>query len=212
MSDDWVIQFQRCKMYDHRHFTFGRVTLRNANIGEDYWKVELGKIPSGLPHYQALEEVIANLHKDEPKGRGAILYGQKATGKTSAGVICLKEAIARGGQTYMLRALKIPDVAANRDDRLTSEGIPIWEMLLQRQILLLDDLGQEASKSYGETTTTFVEEIVRARYDADLTTYITTNGTLEDLLKMYAAIDTILMDPTRFQHISVGGKFWRKGE
>lgn len=212
MSDDWIIQFARSALVEHPHFPFGKVTLGNANIGQNYWAVDVERIPKHLPHYRALKSIIANLHVDVPAGRGAIFHGNKGTGKTSAGVICLKEIISRGGQTFMFKALGLSDVAKRRAFRVTPEGIPIWEMLLQRQVLLLDDLGAEPVKSYGEDDTRVVEEVIRARYDEGLPTYITTNMKFEALIQTYKSIDSILLDPSRYEPVAVGGKNWRKGE
>jgi len=190
--------------------------LKNANIGRNYWTVNIGAIPTHLAYRGELAALIERLPSDAGAGRGAIFWGHHETGKTSCAVICLREIMSRGGgPTYFVNALSLRYIAAHRTTETTPEGMLVWNMITRCPFLVLDDLGAESrSVEFGQPADTrVVEEVVRTRYDNLLVTYVTTNK-VEELTAtagLYAGIATILADPSRFDHIEVAGKAWRQG-
>jgi len=212
MSDDrfWV-QFRACAMVKNAQWRVTSSILDNAGIPEEFRRAKLDLIPSNLPHHAELKKVRSRLYRDVPKGRGLILYGGASTGKTSAAVALLISAIKRGAQVYFFDCGNLVDVANRRDKpnrATTNEDIPVWDMLCKRQLVLLDDVGAEQAKIYGEGSGLFVERIVRARSNAMLPTIITTNYDLEKLADTYSPIRARLFSKRKFRFVSVAGKLW----
>jgi DNA replication protein DnaC len=183
--------------------------LQHANIGKLYWKATIGKIPAECSYKQDLIDAVAALPSDERVGRGRIFLGKYGRGKTSASAIMLKSAMARGGQAFHYKATAL-EKAFEKRWLVTSEGVPIWDMLTKSQLVTIDDFGSELVESgYKSGDTRIVEELIRDRIDDRLTTYITSNLTVGDIAKNYPSLRSILLDRARFLIIKVEGHDWR---
>jgi len=157
-------------------FNITRAMLKNVGIGRAYWQCTIGKIPDECGYKYSLTEMIASLPADERAGKGAIFYGNHGYGKTSASAIMLKSAMARGGQCFHRMAATVEHSYEKRWVETNTDGVQVWDMLTQSQLLTVDDLGHElAAAGYKAGDTRIVEELIRLRYDDLLTTYITTN-------------------------------------
>lgn len=210
MSDDWNIAFHRAPLTPEPSERLTPKILLNASIGREYWKVSISQIPKGLNYRNSLQEIVDNLHEEEPQGKGAIFHGSYGTGKSSSAAIVLKAGLCRGGQGYFVRALDLKQAHDKSWATLTPEGITVWDMVTRSQLVVVDDLGAEAQSEYGRgPDTRVVEALIRARYDNRLATYITTNLDLSALASTYASIASILLYPDRFRTVAVRGKSWR---
>ena len=209
MSESWHINFYRRELAPTPSTVVTPRILTNARIGKSYWGVTTSRIPSKAPHRSVVEGIVKELHNDERVGRGALFHGPFGSGKTSCGVVCLKSGIVRGGQASMLSALEMRAAYDRRIYYLTPEGIQLWDMACRCQLLLLDDLGSEIGPTVGGGDTRVAEELIRARYNDQLTTYITTNLSLDQLSGTYRGIASIPMDWSRYYKIEVTGIDWR---
>lgn len=212
MGDDWNIAFYRAQLSPEPRDPVTPRALRNANIGRDYWEVSLKNIADGCSHKAQIQELVKNIHIDERGGKGALFIGPYGHGKTSCSIICLKAAMARGGQAYLEPAVMLERAFEKANFYLTPEGLPVWDMLTKCQFVALDDLGSElVTSGYKAGDNRVIEAFIRARYNNRLPTYITTNKDLDSLLTTYAGVKSILKDPSRYTIIDVRGKNWRKG-
>jgi len=210
---DWELGFYHRRLLDTPDFTITKAMLRNAGIGRSYWQCTIDKIPDARSYKSLLAEMITNLPTDEALGKGVILFGKHGYGKTSAAMILLKSAMARGGQVFHRMASTVEHAYQKRWVETNRDGVEVWDLLTKCQLLSLDDLGNElASAGYKAGDTRIVEELIRERYDDRLTTYITTNLSMQELVKRYPSIGSILFDPKRFHIIEVSGHNWRRGE
>lgn len=190
-----------------------REMLVNAGIGRSYWPCSIGQIPDSCEYKKALRSMVRDLHLDAPEGRGALFFGNHGYGKTSAADIMLMAAMSRGGQCFHRMAAQVEHAYTKRWVETNLDGVEIWDLLVGSQLLVLDDLGHElAASGYKAGDTRIVEELIRLRYDDRLTTYITTNLPLPELIKIYQPISSILLDPTRFRIVEVSGHNWRRGK
>jgi len=210
MSDDWNIAFHRAPLTPEPSERLTPKVLHNANIGREYWRASISKIPKGLAYRAALEGIVESLPEDEQSGKGVIFHGPYGSGKSSSAAIVLKAGLCRGGQGYFVRALDLRRAHDKSWATLTPEGLTVWDMVTRSQLVVVDDLGAEAQSEYGRgPDTRVVEALIRARYDSRLPTYITTNLELSRLTEVYASIASILLYPERFQIVSVREKSWR---
>lgn len=207
---DWNLDFYHRPLEPEPSFRVTREMLTNAGIGRNYWGASIAQIPDKCRYKRALGGLVDQLPRDVARGKGAIFWGKHGFGKTSAASILLKAAMARGGQCYSRMAGTIEFAYTKRWVETNLDGVEIWDVLTNAQILLIDDLGQEmAAGGYKAGDTRMIEELVRLRYDNRLTTYITTNLGPQDLISAYQPICTILLEKSRFQTIEVDGHNWR---
>lgn len=156
--------------------------------------------------------MIEELPRDSRLGKGAIFYGAHGYGKTSAAAIMLKAAMARGGQCFHRIASSVEHAYEKRWVETNRDGVQVWDLLTQQQFVTLDDLGQEqAAAGYKAGDIRIIEELIRARYDARLATYITLNLPIAELSKQYPTIGSIFFDPKRYRIVDVSGHNWRHG-
>lgn len=205
------MDFYRRRLSREPSFSITKEMLKNAGIGKSYWGCSVKKIPDTCSYKAALLEMIEKLPEDERAGKGAIFYGNHGHGKTSSSMIMLKSAMARGGQAFHRMAATVEHSYEKRWVETNLDGIEVWDLLTRSQLLSLDDLGHElAAGGYKVGDTRIIEELIRLRYDDLLPTYITTNLPLKELVGQYSSISSILLDPSRFYVIEVGGNNWRR--
>lgn len=210
---DWGFDFYHRRLSLTPEFEITKAMLWNAGIGKSYWPACISKIPDVCVYKKDLTRMVADLSADERLGRGAIFYGNHGHGKTSATAIMLKAAMARGGQCFQRIASSVEHAYEKRWVETNFDGIEVWDLLIKSQLLTLDDLGQEqAAAGYKAGDIRIVEEMIRARYDKRLVTYITTNLPIQELSRQYPTIGSIFFDPKRFRIVEVDGHNWRHGE
>jgi len=210
-GDAWNIAFFRGRLTPEPSDPLTPQVIQNSNIGKSYWDVGISKIPIEFRYRAAIQNIVTNLHVEERQGKGAIFYGDFGHGKTSSAVICLKAAMARGGQAYFEEAINLKRAHDKPIFCLTPEGIPVWDMVTKCHFVVIDDLGNETVTSgYEAGDHRVIESLIRARYNNRLPTYFTTNWPLEKLLTQYAGVASILTDLGRFRLVEVKGESWRR--
>jgi len=210
MSDGWNINFYRRPLSDEPIWRVTPRMLHNARIGRSYWSVSTEQIPPTKKYRIILQGLIKDLPSSEAAGCGVVFLGPFGSGKTSAGCILLKAAMARGGQSFFVSALELKSAYDRRIYALSPEGVQVWDMATKCQIVLIDDLGAEIGPTVAGGDVRVAEELIRARYNERLTTYITTNMKLSELMSTYKALASILSEPSRYRHIVVKEVNWRK--
>lgn len=173
-----------------------------ARIGRAYWQTSFKKIPDNCPHKTDLGAYIENVHEHHERGQGLLLTGDFGTGKTSAGVLILKEAISRGGSALMMPSERISSAVVENTE--FDEDETLWERMQSVDVLLLDDLRREHVKDFGKSV---IESLIRRRYDQRLPTIVTTNADVEDLVKKYRAAMEALSE--KCPPVEFGGFNWR---
>lgn len=152
--------------------------LQRMNIGKRFWGVHLSEIPKLAKYREVLEQFISRLKDAIDSGMGLFLYGDYRKGKTSAAAIVAKAVVAHGGTAFFIRADDLTRVVVERtafDDEETVE-----ERMRSVDLLIIDDLGSEHSREFGES---LVERVVRWRYDHRKSLVVTVNvpaGKLEE--------------------------------
>jgi len=176
--------------------------MLRARIGRAYWDTSFDRIPHNLEHRVPLGEFIRNLHEHHANGDGLLMFGDYSSGKTSGGVLVLKEALARGGTALMIPAERISSAVI---EKTTFDGEEdLWERMQDVDVLLLDDLRREHVKDFGKSV---IESLIRRRYDQRLSTLVSTNADMDELVSRYEASMAALGE--RCRPILFKGIDWR---
>ena len=133
--------------------------------------------------YSHLETIEDNILA----GKGLYLYGPNGTGKSYVASILLKKAvILHKLRSYWITPHEIREAFFYRHDFLWDKTarISVYYHMMDVQHLVIDDLGKEyhGHSGYYETC---IKTLVRARYDDNKVTTITSNMTPEEVTKYY---------------------------
>lgn len=115
-----------------------------------------------------------------------IFVGASGSGKTSLACACLRERLPHG---LFVTAFRL---GVARQQGALGQGEPlVIEQALEAPLLLIDELGGEA-----KTATNAVRDVIFARHDAELPTWITTGFTSQQIAETYGdgALRRILED------------------
>lgn len=174
-------------------------------VGRDFWNTQLALIPEDLPHKNAVAEFILNLHLHTANGDSLVLCGDYGAGKTSCGVLILKECVTRGGRALMICAEEIQSAVI--DNTVFDDDQTLWERMRMVDVLLIDDLRREHVKDFGRSV---IESLIRRRSDNRLTTVVTTNATPSELSDKYEAAVQVLKKSGTL--VLCDGIDWRAGK
>jgi DNA replication protein DnaC len=179
--------------------------LELANIGRRFWDVSLDPISDRL-HYKAeVQAYIRDFARNERSGLGVFLTGPLGSGKTSILSLLMIEAMLRAPITaYFMPVLSLDWCSRHRSEMRTSNGTTIWSLLTEAQIVGLDDLCSERD---AEWTAAGVEEVLRARYNARLVTFLSTNKSPEDVFARLPWLGSLVKEV--YRTIRVEGRNWR---
>jgi DNA replication protein DnaC len=106
---------------------------------------------------------------------GAVFAGPSGSGKTSFAVACMRE--------RLLGAMYLPAIrlgVARLQSKLGDGEADQVEQAIRADLLVLDDIGQEA-----KTATNAVRDVVFARHDAERPTWVTTGLDSRQLAELY---------------------------
>lgn len=184
--------------------------LLYAKVGMRYWSCSRKSIPESLAYKKVICKYVDELKIHSNKGTGLVLYGNYGSGKTGAGVIVLKAAIALGYSAMFLAARDIVDAKISKTifDSETQEKV--IDRAHRVSFLLLDDLGDEA-ETKSDFAPALMEGLVRRRSDQRLVTIITTNLNRDSISSRYGGgMVSILEGCTIPLHVS--GYNWRRNE
>lgn len=174
--------------------------LSIAGVPRRYRDCYLDKIPN-VPYKNELKNWAFEIFDNLNSGRGLLLYGDFGTGKTGGAISVLIEALHVGSYAYFVRCHDIPDIYRSRgnDD--------VRKKIEKIQFLILDDMGAGRDDNDFNLSKTLFERIIRHRYDALLSTVITTNAPVSKFLTYYPAMASIIK--SEYDVIRFSGVDWR---
>lgn len=179
------------------------IVLRRALIGEKYWDASFDAIPDRFGYKDTVRGYVLKMHEHAKTGWGMVLSGKWGTGKTALGSIVLMEGLKRRARCLSIPCAEMVDRLWEKRPRPLPNGAPFREGLENVTFLLLDDFEVFDSKAKN----TLVEQIVRARYNRDLPTIISTNLDWDRLLEE-DYLESMLHD--RWWPVTVAGIDWRR--
>lgn len=161
-----------------RPWVLGEGTRFEAGIPSRYWEdVRFQDIPDVLMHKHELHDWIKSQHLWHKHGRGLVLLGKVGTGKTSGGVIVLRNILSRGCSAFFTTASNLANNLASRNPAPLPNGCSYKKGIKTVQYLQIDDLGTEDEAQWKQTE---ILSVISDRYDAKLSTIITANILPED--------------------------------
>lgn len=147
-----------------------------AGVGAWLRKASMDRIPDRLLHKAVLLRWQENVHDFLSRGAGMLFHGDARQGKTMAAVCCMGAAMRWGPAAHFLRAASVPEVLF--------KGAHLAAHLATVELLVLDEITSAVGK---EQAAGMVENLLRRRFDAELTTILTTNGFVKDIEEKYGA-------------------------
>lgn len=176
--------------------------MQAAGVGPRFWNSSLRGESPDLPHVQFLQRWIAELPHHLERGHGLLLFGDFGSGKTSLGVVLMKEVMARGGSALKVSAMDLSRhaIEKTRFDEQTS-----WQDRMDAvDLLVLDDLGAEHESGWSRS---LVERLIRTRVESNRSMVITTNISGKDAPSIFgSAVHSVLAEAVF--PVEVRGK-WR---
>lgn len=173
--------------------------LEASEIAQDYLKTfSWSKV--GEPLKTTVKNHIARLHANEPSGYGALFYGRDyGHGKTTLAIQCMVQAMSRGAVGgYFYEPYDLNMIFTQPWNYPTQTGKSIAQKLLDVQILVLDEVGEEITF---EKNRAWFKKLMRHRYNKRLVTYLTSNAGPDFYEKSFPWFTAILAE--RFQIINV---------
>jgi len=166
-----------CGMEDRasRLMDRARIPKRYEHCDFESYSTDVSENPQHTSSLKAAklfaEKFVAEFPASSEKG--LMLMGPSGVGKTHLAVACLKELIRRGHQGLFCDYRELlKDIQASYNPGSESTELRVLEPIRTAEILVLDDLGASKPSAWVLDT---IGLVLNARYNARLTTLITTN-------------------------------------
>ena len=176
--------------------------MRRARVGEGYWGVTLSEIPDEVPHKVPITKYLSSLSTMVDQGKNLLLTGPYGSGKTSCGVLAIKECIGRGGRALFVEAREMTSLVIDKVETL--DGQLVADRMEYVHVLVIDDLAQEHVKEFGKSV---IEGVFRKRAANRRPTIITSNSDFSALEAKFKAGLQVLKKSTTVVRCS--GVDWR---
>lgn len=164
-------------MFNKEKRLLNQQDLIRANIPDRYWSSSYDQIPDDCKYKKFLSRYLESIKDYSKKGEGLLFFGHYGTGKTSAGVIILKEVISWGLSCYFATIQEFRDnIHPGNTTKMYIDNFSeytILERYANVDYLLIDDLGAE--KSITDLLKREFESLIRQRYNKKRPTIITSN-------------------------------------
>lgn len=160
----------------------GRLTAEHfllMRIPRRFWEVTFDQIEPDVKG--VIRNYLQNLDEMLDNGDGLLLWGKSGHGKTCAAVFVAREVRRTGASVLMLTAASLIESVLEKTE--VEEGL-LLDRARTVDFLLLDDLGKEHPGRSGFAERT-LENLLRERSAARLTTFMTTNMGYEGLKERY---------------------------
>lgn len=175
------------------------------NVDEKYLSVSLDDVAG--EEGDRLRRWFDWYAKDAPYGKseakrcsGLLLTGKFGFGKTSGAIAVAREIVIHGASAWFQPELPMVRDFRDREVRLAAQNA--W-------MLILDDVGASSHDEWGRRADE-LEEIIRARLNANLPTIITTNLTKDEISERLSSTKTILAG--YYTIVAFKTKNWRREE
>jgi len=184
--------------------------LNDCEIPYRYHQVSLSLIPPSQ-HRNALFSYVTLMHEIEREGIGVFIHGEVGTGKTSATIGVAKHALARGGACMFVEHSFLRREMRSFRPRVRHTGETYVDAARNVHFLVLDDFCSTPEWA-GESET---EELIRARYNWQLPTLLSTNRTPEELADLSPVMNSLLNEKktpvggSPYRRIHIDGPSWR---
>jgi DNA replication protein DnaC len=152
-----------------------RIPKRYEHCDFESYSTDVSENPRHTSSLKAAKMLSEKFVTEFPAGgeKGLMLMGPSGVGKTHLAVACLKELIRRGHQGLFCDYRELlKDIQASYNPGSESTELRILEPTRAVEILVLDDLGASKPSAWVLDT---IGLVLNARYNARLTTLITTN-------------------------------------
>lgn len=188
-----------------------RLTL--ANVPKNLRDVSLDMIPDNFAYKKRVAAwpmyYWRTSVREKELARGMFLFGPPASGKTALLAGTTAWLVRNRLPAYFFKASKLLDEARtptilNPD----SSDLTVFDYLTQVRVLCLDDIYRVGENRFGAMTLEIVENLLRDRWDAGLTTNLSANVTLDQLAQTHARLASVIEEQQ--VSVEVKGLNWRK--
>jgi DNA replication protein DnaC len=154
-------------------------------LPERYWTASFDAITDGK-HKRVVGRYVQKIHEVMSRGFGLLFWGANGTGKTSAAVVCMKQARRHSFTCLFIRAADLLKSDVNKTFFDSSRVQTVYERARTVDLLVIDDLGKEGHPGSGYMAgyaTDLFEDLVRDRSSRLRATIFTTNMSPADIQK-----------------------------
>jgi DNA replication protein DnaC len=152
-----------------------RIPKRYEHCDFESYSTDVSEIPQYMSSLKAAKMLTEKFVGEFPGNseKGLMLMGPSGVGKTHLAVACLKELIRRGHEGLFCDYRELlKDIQASYNPGSESTELRILEPIRTVEILVLDDMGASKPSAWVLDT---IGLVLNARYNARLTTLVTTN-------------------------------------
>jgi DNA replication protein DnaC len=179
---------------DDRHDVPGKI-LERAKIPRRFWATSLDFMTESESKKKYID-YLRDLDKKLKTGTSLLLHGPYGTGKTACASLVLIEVLARSSnRTLFVQSAQIDWLARHRTD-------DSWDLLVEASFVVIDDIGAERQVDWNNA---WFEEVVRARYNDQLPTILTSNIPPAALNEKFGWLEGVVRDS--FEQIELTEKY-----
>lgn len=188
-------------------------SLRNANIGQDYWEVDFSNYKGPKDPMKLSKQYLMKLEEMKEKGIGILYVGPNGPGKTTLAMIVLKYLVRARWNVFATSLGELVEVIQQSwkgTDLQKQNAIALQSRCRTTDFLLIDDVGKEHRGQSGFVQTVF-DNLIRYRVQHRLPTFLTTNLTKTELEGTYGESVMSLLEG-KLLPVVVNGKDHRREE
>ena len=178
-----------------------------ARIPKSHWDVTLDEIEPELGYGGRIRHYVGRLDVAISESCGLFLYGPPSSGKTSAGVIVLMEALKACRTAFFVKGSELPKHIY--ESVPFADGYTTKTMLRFADVLMIDDFDVDMKNSRAVVECT--NDLVRFRMQRECVTIMTANYSPADVER---ECGKTLSEALKVHTVSVdvSGKNWRDEE